>query len=208
MARYINASCRICRRETQKLFLKGDKCYSEKCAMNRKNRLPGQHTQSRKKLSEYGIQHREKQKAKRFYGILERQFEKYFVMANKQNGVTGENLLIILESRLDNVLYRSGFFSSRQTARQMICHGHILVNDKKLDIPSYIVKVNDVISINNKFKNIDLLNANIKKNISIMKTDWFELDQNNRKIKIVNTPNRNNISIPIEEHLIVEFYSK
>ena len=150
MARYTGAVCRLCRREGQKLFLKGERCYSDKCAINRRKYAPGMHGQSRKKLSEYGLQLREKQKARRYYGVLESQFAKYFEMAEKKKGITGDNLLAILESRLDNVVYRLGFAMSRPEARQLVMHGHFEVNGKKVDIPSYLVSVGDVITIREK----------------------------------------------------------
>jgi len=150
MARYTDAVCRLCRREGEKLFLKGERCYTGKCSVSRRAYAPGQHGQGRKKLSEYGVQHRAKQKAKRYYGVLESQFEKYFDMATKKQGITGENLLRILESRLDNVVYRAGFGMSRAEARQLVRHGHFTVNGKKVNIPSYLVKAGDIVAFDSK----------------------------------------------------------
>lgn len=206
MARYTGAVCRQCRREGAKLFLKGERCYSDKCAIARRAYAPGQHGQSRKKFSEYGLQLREKQKARRHYGVLESQFAKYFEMAEKKQGVTGENLLSILESRLDNVIYRLGFAMSRPEARQLVRHGHFTVNGKKVNIPSYLVEVGDVIAIkeasmdSNKIKSI--LEANEKRTI----VKWLELDKTSAKV--VGVAQRDDIDIPLEEHLIVELYSK
>lgn len=208
MARYIDASCKLCRREGQKLFLKGERCYTNKCAIGRRPYAPGQHGAQRKKLSEYGIQLREKQKAKRFYGLLESQFRKYFEIANRKKGVTGENLLQLLESRLDNVVYRLGFGTTRAEARQLVTHGHFTVNGKKLNIPSYIVKVGDTVDVSEKgkksvrFKEIlDITGAKIV-------PKWLEVDQENLKGKIVALPAREDIDLNVQEHLIVELYSK
>lgn len=208
MARYTDASCKLCRREGQKLFLKGERCYSNKCAIDRRPYAPGQHGATKKKLSEYGIQLREKQKAKRFYGLLESQFRKYFEMANRKKGITGENLLQLLESRLDNVVYRLGFGSTRAEARQLVTHGHFEVNGKKLNIPSYIVKVGDTVDVSEKgkksvrFKEIlDITGAKVV-------PKWLEVDQENLKGKIVALPAREDIDLNVQEHLIVELYSK
>lgn len=208
MARYIEASCKLCRREGLKLFLKGERCYTNKCAVGRRPYAPGQHGNSRKKMSEYGVQLREKQKAKRFYGLLESQFRKYFEIANRKKGVTGENLLQMLESRLDNVVYRMGFGSTRAEARQLVTHAHFTVNGKKLNIPSYIVKVGDTISVSEKgkksvrFKEIlDITGAKI-----IPK--WLEVDQENLNGTVVALPAREDVDLEIQEQLIVEFYSK
>ncbi|MGI6125238.1 MAG: 30S ribosomal protein S4 [Acetivibrionales bacterium] len=208
MARYTDASCKLCRREGQKLFLKGERCYSNKCAVGRRAYAPGQHGAQKKKLSEYGIQLREKQKTKRFYGLLESQFRKYFEMANRKKGVTGENLLQLLESRLDNVVYRLGFGTTRAEARQLVTHGHFTVNGKKLNIPSYIVKVGDTVDVSEKgkksvrFKEIlDITGAKIV-------PKWLEVDQENLKGKVVALPAREDIDLNVQEHLIVELYSK
>lgn len=208
MARYTEAVCRLCRREGQKLFLKGERCYTDKCAVTRRAYAPGQHGQSRKKVSEYGIQLREKQKARRYYGVLESQFEKYFEMAAKSKEITGEALLSILESRLDNVAYRLGFGLSRPEARQLVRHGHFTVNGKKVNIPSYLVKAGDVISIRensrDKVKIKDVLAATEGKVIP----KWLDLDRNSMQATVVTLASREDIDLPIEEHLIVEFYSR
>ena len=206
MARYTDASCRLCRREGQKLFLKGERCYSTKCALEKRNYAPGQHGQSRKKMSEYGLQLREKQKAKRFYGLLDTQFRNLFDKAAKRKGMTGENLLIMLESRLDNVVFRMGFASSRKEARQLVNHGHFTVNGRKVDIPSFEVKAGDVIKVKEKstsspkFKEI--------KEMTISVPSWITVDVDKLEGKVVALPKREDIDTPIEEHLIVELYSK
>lgn len=206
MARYTGPSCRLCRREGQKLFLKGERCYSSKCAIDKRNYAPGQHGQSRKKISEYGLQLREKQKAKRFYGVLETQFRNYFEKAAKKKGITGENLLIMLETRLDNVIFRMGFASSRKEARQLVRHGHFLLDGKKVDIPSYEVKSGVTIQVREKsasspkFKEI--------KDMSISVPSWITVDVTKLEGKVVAIPTREDIDTPIAEHLIVELYSK
>ena len=208
MARYTEAVCRQCRREGQKLFLKGDKCYSEKCPMNDRAFAPGQHGQGRSKNSEYGQQLREKQKAKKFYGVLENQFRGYFEMAERRPGQTGENLLSILESRLDNVVYRLGFAMSRAEARQMVSHGHITVNDRKVNIPSYQVKPGMIISLKDTSRSIEKFKANLEINASRPAPKLLEYDANKQIAKVVAVPSREDIDLPIEEHLIVELYSK
>ncbi|MBR0277969.1 MAG: 30S ribosomal protein S4 [Clostridia bacterium] len=208
MARYTGAVCRLCRREGQKLFLKGERCYTDKCGIQRRSYAPGQHGQGRKKLSEYGLQLREKQKARRYYGVLESQFAKYFEMANKKSGVTGENLLVILESRLDNVVYRLGFGTSRPEARQLVRHGHFTVNGKKVNIPSYIVKVGDVIAIKEESKSSEKFKSVIDITSSRIVPKWLDLDDNTLTGKVVAVPQREDIDLPLEEHLIVELYSK
>ncbi|MCL1819238.1 MAG: 30S ribosomal protein S4 [Oscillospiraceae bacterium] len=208
MARYTDAVCRQCRREGQKLFLKGDRCYTGKCGVTRRAYAPGMHGQSRKKPSEYGIQLREKQKARRFYGVLESQFEKYFEMANKQKGVTGENLLRILESRLDNVVYRLGFAMSRREARQMVTHRHFNVNGRCVNIPSYLLKAGDVVELRPNAKQKDRFKSTLESNASRPMPRWLEIDRDAYAAKIVNLPSRDEIDLPIEEHLIVELYSK
>lgn len=206
MARYTDASCRLCRREGQKLFLKGERCYSPKCAIEKRNYAPGQHGQSRKKVSEYGLQLREKQKAKRFYGVLETQFRNYFEKAAKKKGITGENLLIMLETRLDNAVFRMGFASSRKEARQLVRHGHFIVNGVKQNIPSFPVKAGDSIKVKEKsasspkFKEI--------KDMSISVPAWITVDVEKLEGKVVAMPRREDIDTPIAEHLIVELYSK
>jgi len=206
MARYTDASCRLCRRESQKLFLKGERCYSVKCAMEKRSYPPGQHGQSRKKVSEYGVQLREKQKAKRFYGVQETQFRNLFDKAARRKGITGENLLVMLETRMDNVVFRLGFASSRKEARQLVTHGHFTVNGKKLDIPSAMVSPGDVVKVKEKsmsspkFKEI--------REMSISVPAWMTVDVDKLEGKIVSLPRREDIDTPIAEHLIVELYSK
>ncbi len=208
MARYTEASCRLCRREGEKLFLKGERCYTNKCAIVRRNYAPGPHGQQRKKMSEYGVQLREKQKAKRFYGVLESQFRRYFEMAEKKKGITGENLLQILESRFDNVVYRLGFASSRAEARQLVRHGHFLVNGEKVNIPSYLLKAGDEITVREKSKNSPKFKE-IQESIgSRLIPAWLDMDKENLRGKVVNLPSREDIDLPIQEHLIVELYSK
>ena len=208
MARYTEAVCRQCRREGVKLFLKGDKCYSEKCPMNSRAFAPGQHGQGRSKNSEYGQQLREKQKAKKFYGVLENQFRSYFEMAEGRPGQTGENLLSILESRLDNVVYRLGFAMSRAEARQMVSHGHVTVNGRKVNIPSYQVKPGMIVALKETSRGIEKIKANIEANAFRPAPKWLEYDANNLLAKVVAVPAREDIDLPIEERLIVELYSK
>jgi len=207
MARYTGAVCRLCRREDQKLFLKGDRCYSEKCAMNKRAKVPGQHGVSKKK-SEYAQQLREKQKTKRFYGVLEKQFYSYFEKAEKKQGVTGENLLQILESRLDNVVYRLGFAMSRPEARQLVRHGHFTVNGKKVNIPSYLVKAGDVVALKSGSKDSVKIKSVLEATANKPVPKWLDLDRNNQQATVVNLPNRDEIDLPVEEQLIVELYSK
>ena len=208
MARYKDEQCRICRREGQKLFLKGSRCYTDKCSISRRNYAPGQNGQKRKKLSEYGTQLREKQKTKMYYGVGEKQFRKYFKMASNKKGITGEELLTILESRLDNVVYRLGFASSRAQARQFVNHSQFDVNGKKCDIPSYLVKPGDVISVREIKKDNATIKANIEENTSRPTPDWLERDFDNLTGKVVRLASRADIDLPVEEHLIVELYSK
>lgn len=209
MARYTGAVCRLCRREGQKLFLKGDRCYTDKCSMERRGYAPGMHGNARnKKLSEYGMQMREKQKAKRYYGILESQFREYFEKANKKPGMTGENLLALLETRLDNVTYRLGFAMSRAEARQLVRHGHFTVNGKKVNIPSYLVKIGDVIELKDGSRSLDKFKGSLEANASRVIPKWLELDKNKLVAKVIAEPTREDIDLPIEEHLIVELYSK
>ena len=208
MARYTDAVCRLCRREGQKLFLKGDRCYTDKCAMNNRAFAPGQHGQGRSKSSEYGLQLREKQKAKRFYGVLESQFRSYFEMAERRPGKTGDNLLSILESRLDNVVYRLGYAMSRAEARQMVTHGHITVNGRKVNVPSYQVKPGMVIALKETSRGIEKIKANIEANAFRPAPKWLEYDANNAVDKVVAVPTKEDIDLPIEVHLIVELYSK
>lgn len=208
MARYTNAVCRLCRRENQKLFLKGDRCYTEKCSVDRRTYPPGQHGQGRSKASEYGLQLREKQKAKRYYGLLEKQFRGYFKLASKKRGQTGENLLSILESRLDNVIYRLGFAMSRPEARQLVTHGHFLINGRKVNIPSFLVKPGQVISVKETSRNLEKIKSNVEANSFRQPPKWLEFDRNNMIAKVVAVPQKEDIDLPIEEHLIVELYSK
>jgi len=208
MARYTGASCKLCRREGQKLFLKGDRCYSDKCAIERRNYVPGQHGQGRKKTSEYGLQLRAKQQARRYYGVLEGQFRGYYEMATKRKGITGENLLAILESRLDNVVYRCGWASSRKEARQLVTHGHFTVNGKRCDIPSYLTKPGEVIALADKSKASEKLKAVLEATASKPIVKWLELDRQNAKAKILAVAEREDIDLAVEETLIVELYSK
>ena len=208
MARYTGAVCRLCRREGPKLFLKGDRCYTDKCAVERRAYAPGMHGNARnKKLSEYGVQLREKQKARRYYGVLESQFAEYFEMASKRKGMTGENLLAILESRLDHVVYRLGFAMSRAEARQLVRHGHFTVNGKKVNIPSYLVSVGETIELKDSSRSLDKFKGALEANASRVVPKWLEMDKNN-VAKVVAVPAREDIDLPIEEHLIVELYSK
>lgn len=210
MARYTDASCRLCRREGTKLFLKGSRCFGEKCALSRRAYAPGQHGQARKKQSEYSIQLREKQKAKRYYGLLEGQFHKYFEMASKMKGVTGEELLNLLERRLDNVVYRMGLGSSRAEARQLVTHGHFTINGKRVDIPSYLVTANDIVALCEKTKSASStkIDAILSSTNGRTVPEWIDFDADKLSANIVRLPNRADIDFPIEEHLIVELYSK
>lgn len=206
MARYTGAVCRQCRREGQKLFLKGDRCYSGKCALERRAYAPGQHGQARKKYSEYGLQLREKQKVRKYYGVLESQFAHYFEMAEQKQGVTGANLLSIVESRLDNVVYRLGFAMSRPEARQLVRHGHFTLNGKKVNIPSYLVSVGDVIAIKDGSMSSEKIKSIVEANDKKAIVKWLERDGTTGKV--VGVCEREDIDLPIEEHLIVELYSK
>lgn len=210
MARYTGPVCKLCRRENTKLFLKGDKCMSEKCPMNDpKVKIPGPHGDRRRKLTEYGTQLREKQKTKRYYGVMERQFANYFEMATKVKGLTtGEALLQILERRLDNVVYRLGFAMSRAEAKQIVNHGHFTVNGKKVNIPSYLVKEGDVVAMTDKSKDSDKIKGVLEANSAKPVVKWIEKDSENVKGKIVALPTVEDIDLPIEVHLIVELYSK
>ena len=208
MSRYKDEQCRICRREGQKLFLKGSRCYTDKCSVTRRNYAPGEHGQGRKKISEYGTQLREKQKTKAFYGVGEKQFRKYFEMAENKKGITGENLLQILESRLDNVVYRLGFGTSRAQARQLVNHGHFEVNGKKVDIPSYLIKAGDVIAVREIKKDNKTIKENLEVNAAKPVPEWLEKDAEKMQGKVVRLASREDVDIPVEEHLIVELYSK
>lgn len=208
MARYTGAVCRMCRREGQKLFLKGERCYSDKCSFTSRGYAPGQHGQNRKKVSEYGMQLREKQKVRRYYGVLEGQFAKYFEMAERKSGMTGPNLLSICESRLDNVVYRLGFASSRAEARQLVVHGHFTINGKRVDIPSYLTKEGEVIAVCEKSRTSDKFKAVIEANGSRPVPMWLEADKDKLEGKITRKANRDDIDYDVQENLIVEFYSK
>ncbi len=208
MSRYKDEQCRICRREGQKLFLKGSRCYSDKCSITRRNYAPGQNGQKKSKISEYGTQLREKQKTKAFYGVGEKQFRRYFDMASNSKGKTGEVLLQILESRLDNVVYRLGFASSRAQARMLVTHGAFEVNGQKVDIPSYLVKVGDVIAVREIRKDNGAIKIAVEENGSRPVPAWLEKDQEKLSGKVVTLATREDIDLPVEEHLIVELYSK
>lgn len=208
MARYTESVCRLCRREGEKLFLKGERCYTNKCSVARRAHAPGQHGQQRKKMSEYGVQLREKQKARRFYGVLESQFRKYFEMAVKRKGITGENLLQILESRLDNVVYRLGLATSRPEARQLVRHGHFAVNGKKANIPSILLSPGDVVTVRERFRKSDKVKSIIDIAGGKVIPEWLEFDSENLTGKVVKLPAREEIDLQIREHLIVELYSK
>lgn len=208
MARYTGPSCKLCRRERQKLFLKGSKCHSEKCPLEKKNYVPGQHGLGRRgKYSEYGVQLREKQKVKRTYGLLESQFRAYFDKANRQKGVTGENLIKLLERRLDNVVYRLGFAPSRKAARQLVLHNHFLVNGKPVNIPSYIVNVGDEVSVRDKSKTLDIIHEALRRTKDNL-YGWLSVDKANLKGKFEQLPERDQIPLNANEQLIVELYSK
>lgn len=208
MARYTDAVCRLCRREGQKLFLKGDRCYTEKCAVDRRQYAPGQHGQGRTKASEYGTQLREKQKAKRYYGVLENQFRNYFEIASKMKGKTGENLLSLLESRLDNTVYRLGFAMSRAEARQLVLHGHFTVNGRKVNIPSFLVKPGMVITLKEGSRGLDKFKSVIEANSFRQPPKWLDYDAATFSAKVLAHPTREEIDLPVTEQLIVELYSK
>ena len=208
MARYTGSVCRQCRREGTKLFLKGDRCYSDKCAITKRHTPPGMHGQGRKKQSEYGIQLREKQKVRRAYGVLESQFRKYYDVAANMHGVTGDNMLQLLERRLDNVAYRLNFGESRPMARQLVTHGHIRVNGKKVDIPSTLIKVGDEITIREGSQSMEHFKQLREEGASRTIPKWLELDAETLTGKVVALPQRDDIDLTIEEHLIVEFYSR
>ncbi len=208
MARYTGPSCRLCRREGTKLFLKGERCTSGKCSLDHRATAPGQHGAARKKTGEYGLQLREKQKTRRYYGVLERQFKNYYEMATKQEGMTGENLLKILETRLDNVIYRMGLADSRKEARQFVCHGHVTLNGKKADIPSILVRVGDVIAVKETSREIEKVKTMAESMGGAGLPKWIEVDPANFSAKIVARPEREDIDFPFVEQLIVELYSK
>ena len=206
MARYTESKCRLCRREGAKLFLKGDKCYKQTCPFEKRPTAPGQHGAARKKVSEYGLQLREKQKTKRIYGVLEGQFHEYYVKADRMKGITGENMLSLLERRLDNVVYRMGIAASRTQARQLVTHAHFTVNGKKVNIPSLIVKAGDVIAVKEASRSSDKFKAMTEKNVIVPK--WLETDAANLCGKVVALPAREDIDFDFNEQLIVELYSK
>lgn len=208
MARYRDAVCRLCRRESEKLFLKGDRCLTDKCAVERRKYSPGQHGQRRRKLSDYALQLREKQKAKEIYGILEKQFRMYYFKAEKMKGVTGTNLLQLLERRLDNMVYRMGFAANRNQARQLVLHGHFTVNGGRVNIPSYLVRTGDVIVPREKSKKLVAIEENISKIEHRGLPGWIEMDTNNLTGKVLNYPSRDDIELPVQEQLIIELYSK
>ncbi len=209
MARYAEATCRLCRREKLKLFLKGDRCYTDKCAFERRAYAPGQHGQRRGgKVSDYGIQLREKQKVKRIYGVLEKQFRRYYSRAERQKGITGTNLLILLERRLDNIVYRMGFACSRNQGRQLIRHNHFTVNGKRINIPSYHVKVGDVIEVKEKSRKIPFILEAMETVVRRETPSWLEVDGSDFRGLVKEFPNREELTMPINEQLIVELYSK
>ncbi len=208
MARYLEASCRLCRREGMQLYLKGDRCYTDKCAIERRHYPPGQHGQRRSKVSDYGSQLREKQKVKRIYGLLEKQFRGYFEKAERQKGVTGTNLLVLLERRLDNIVYRLGFANSRSQARQLVRHNLIMVNGSKVNLPSFLVKPGDVIEATEKGRKLALVLDAMEAVARRGTPSWLEFSKEEAKGRVVMFPEREDITMPIQEHLIVELYSK
>ncbi len=208
MARYTGADCRLCRREGSKLFLKGDRCYSEKCAMERRAYAPGEAGKKRVKESEYRTQLREKQKTKRIYGVLEKQFRNYYDIANRQQGITGENLLRVLESRLDNVVYRLGFAKSRAEARQQVRHGHIMVNGRRVDIPSFRVRPGDLVAVAPKARDMLVIKSALISNERVSVPAWLEVDIEKLQGSVLSLPSRDQIDSDIREQLIVELYSK
>jgi small subunit ribosomal protein S4 len=208
MARYTGASCKLCRREGKKLFLKGDRCLTDKCAVARRATVPGQHGAGRKNVKEYGLQLREKQTARRYYGVQEKQFLHYYELADKKEGVTGENLLTILECRLDNIVYRMGLASSRKEARQFVRHAHFTLNGKKVDIPSIICKTGDVIALKDKSRASDKFKALAELMETAVTPKWLEVSTSDLSAKVIALPKREDIDFPFEEQLIVELYSK
>ena len=208
MAKYTGPACKQCRREGVKLFAKGERCFTEKCAMNRRTGVPGQHGAARKKVSEYGLQLREVQKAKRYYGIPERQFRNYFKAADAKEGMTGENLLTLIERRLDNVVFRMGMGESRRDARQLVTHGHFLVNGKKADIASMILRAGDVITVKDTSRKSDKIKSLIENLDNRTFPAWLDVDKQNVTATITTLPKREDIDFPFEEHFIVEWYSK
>ena len=208
MARYTGPSCKLCRREGCKLFLKGDRCTSGKCAFDHRSTAPGQHGAARKKIEEYGIQLREKQKTRRYYGVLEKQFRRYFDIADKMAGMTGENLLSLLETRLDNVVYRMGMAASRKEARQLVLHGHFTLNGRKVTIPSLLLKAGDVVTVKEGSRSNEKIKALAESAGSQVVPKWLEADSSAMSVKVLNMPTREDIDFPFNEQLIVELYSK
>ena len=208
MARYTGPVCRLCRREGTKLFLKGERCMTGKCALDRRSTAPGQHGAANKKMREYGVQFREKQKTRRYYGVLEKQFKNYFAEAERRDGMTGENLLKILECRLDNVVYRMGMAESRKEARQLVLHAHFLLNGKKVNVPSLIVKVGDVITVKDSSKNLAKFKELAEGLSTKISPKWLEVNRENISAKVIALPEREDIDFPFSEQLIVELYSK
>lgn len=209
MARYVDSSCRLCRRENLRLFLKGDRCYSDKCSFDRRAYAPGQHGQRRGgKYSDYRVQLREKQKVKRIYGLLERQFRGFYYRAERQKGVTGTNLLLLLESRLDNIVYRMGFATSRNQARQAVRHNHLLVNKKKVNIPSYLVKPGDIIEVKERSRKVPFIREAVETVVRRGIPEWIEVEKGQFRGILKALPNREDLTMPIQEQLIVELYSK
>lgn len=206
--RYTGPVCRLCRREGEKLYLKGDKCYTDKCPVQRRAYVPGQHGQARKKLSEYGLQLRMKQRLRRIYGVSERQMENYYRDASRKRGITGEILLQALEMRLDNIVFRLGIGASRPQARQLVMHGHISVNGHKVDIPSYEVKAGDVVTVRESSRNLDLVKMNVEAASERALPEWLEFDPEKLEGRVKAVPTRAQIDVPVEEHLVVEYYSR
>jgi small subunit ribosomal protein S4 len=208
LARYTDARCRQCRRERMALYLKGDRCYTDKCAIQRRNYPPGQHGQGRGKISDYGLQLREKQKVKRMYGVLEKQFRGYFERAERMRGITGTNLLVLLERRLDNVVYRLGFANSRSQARQLVRHNHVLVDGLRVNLPSFLVKVGQTVQVTEKSRTSPLVRDALEAAARRGCPPWLDLEKEAAKGKVSMFPTREDITMPIQEHLIVELYSK
>ena len=208
MSRYTGPVCRLCRAEGTKLFLKGDRCYTEKCAIGRRNHKPGQHGARRRKESEYGLRLREKQKLRRFYGMNESQFRRFYTMATKMPGQTGHNFLQLLERRLDNVIHRMGLGASRRQARQIVRHGHIWVNGRKVDIPSYMVKAGDKISVSEKSRDLMVIKENAEAAGVRTLPAWLEFDAERMEGKVISLPTRDQIEVPVKEQLVVEFYAR
>jgi len=208
LARYTDSVCRLCRREGLKLFLKGERCYTDKCAIERRNYPPGDHGQGRSKFSEYAVQLREKQKVKRIYGLMERQFRRYFTLAERSRGITGESLLLLLEQRLDNMVYRMGFATSRAEARQLVRHGHFLVNDKKVDIPSYLVKPGQSVSVRERSRTVTRILEALEQAERRGVPDWLEVQREAFSARVRALPTRADLTMPINEKLVVELYSK